>query len=211
MGNGRGLMKIGSDLNQYQTGRGAVAHGSVPEASPALNNDITRRGATSRPRLDQERAMNEAMAIAHMSHVLVQKAMEISGRLRSIAMRAMSTGSIDTAELGDAVSSINASFSAFGEHIPSPAGTVGKSMDSLKSIASSMNEGTIPDMKDFDNLDRRLAAAGNDLIPRGFRELNHDSADAVIKATSGYITADPKKGISAQYALKPETVMKLVG
>ena len=69
----------------------------------------------------RERSLNDALSIAHMSQSIIQKAMNISSKLRSIALNAMSTGRVNIPELNQALTEIDFSMREYGEKIVAPA------------------------------------------------------------------------------------------
>ena len=64
--------------------------------------------------------MIDALAIAQSSRDLVQKALNISSRLMSLASEAMITGRVNMDELAGQMSSINGSMGNYGERVSVP-------------------------------------------------------------------------------------------
>lgn len=228
-------MKIRMDLQEYQSGR-PVMRRMEPAASaetPQRNADVPsiHADAGMRSRLEQEKIIGEALAIAQMSQSLIQKALEISGRLRIIASQAMTSGSVDTRELSLAISDVNSSFAGHGERMVAPAalspsaGTHPASeFQALRQIGQDIEAGHIPEKDRFDELDRALILKSaetvsvidgsvrslENLLPAGPRD-KMNRPDDVLSDTQRLMAENPSRGLASQNLLRAESVLRLVG
>lgn len=226
-------MKIRMDVHEYAPGR-MIAQRPARVMSAESNqggNDIpqVRSELHLRTSLEQEKTLGEALAIAQMSQSLIQKALEISGRLRAIASRAMNTGSIDTSELTKAVSDASSSFAVHGE--PSPVSvqvpvetSAAPELEELVTIGRGMDYGSIPGNERFDRIDRSLKeknevgiARQNELI-HSMRELvaprqwiDEGKVQAVLSDTGRKIIDNPSEGLMSHDRIRSESVIRLVG
>jgi len=73
-------------------------------------------------KMQKERSLIDALALAQTSRALVQKAINISSRLMSLASEAMRTGRVDINELNSQISSIQGTMINYGENITIPVG-----------------------------------------------------------------------------------------
>ncbi len=228
-------MKIRMDLQEYQSGR-TVMRRMEPVASaesPQRNADVSSIHTDTgvRTRLEQEKIIGEALAIAQMSQALLQKALEISGRLRIIASQAITSGSVDTRELSLAISDVNSSFASHGERIVAPAalspmaGTHPASeFQALRQIGQDIQEGHIPGKDRFDELDRALMLKSvetgsvmdeavrslENLLPAGQGD-KMNRLDDVLSDTQRRMVENPSRGLASQNLLRAESVLRLVG
>ena len=114
-------MKITTDVNSA----GLRTAGNV---LPRLSNDAENRTIHSDVsfsndviiKMQRERSTIDALTIAQMSRELVQKAMNVSSRLMSIASEAMRTGRVDINEMNSQISNIQGSMSNYGEKVSVP-------------------------------------------------------------------------------------------
>lgn len=96
-------MKISTNIpnnvlhTSMQSGSVKKRSATEPSAHAAAQNTAARFAPT-RAGLQQE-AASDALAIAQMSHDIIQRAMEAVSRLKNIAAETMTTGRVNTAEL----------------------------------------------------------------------------------------------------------------
>ncbi len=175
-------------------------------------------------KLQRDRAIADALAIAQSSRQIIQKAMDASYRLRAIAFEAMTTGRVNMDDLAVEVAGIRGDLAGYGESISvpvdrsSPAArtgeVVGESLQKLADYAVELESGRMvkPDL---------FTAVANDLKPviqetdveiksyasqfSGARIMN-SSTDYVKlnSSTAGLITGNPATGIAAQGNLSSE-------
>jgi hypothetical protein len=102
-------MKITTDFTQVVPGRGSALRtsllGSPAPRTPEVRNAAAQAGGS--------RGMTEALSIAQMAQVVVQKAMEISSRLKSMAMDAMTTNKVNFDELKNIGAQLQSSLGAY--------------------------------------------------------------------------------------------------
>ncbi len=165
-------MKIRSDVSEFIPQRPGMnsparnpqkgaAPGSAGKISAVHNNAVTGR-------LNAEKALGEALSIALMSQNVLNRALEISSRLRNIASEAFIQGYVDTDELTQAVGEINMEMSSYAEYVPSPVqfnavteiGTALPNTEDdinlIRQAALGMGEGEIPGMDVFDKIDAQI-------------------------------------------------------
>lgn len=70
--------------------------------------------------LNMEKALNDALTIAQASQNVIQKAINLSAKLRSIAADAINSGKVDSIELNEALSSIKSDMKSYGEVVNAP-------------------------------------------------------------------------------------------
>lgn len=114
-------MKITTDVN-YAGMRPAGSVSTRTQVIPAVNTTAQNNQLTNdmTARLQRDRAMMDALTIAQSSRALIQKAMDISARMRTIAYQAMTTGSVNVQELGNEISSIQGTMQTYGEIVSVP-------------------------------------------------------------------------------------------
>lgn len=113
-------MKITTDVNSA----GLRPTGNVLPRSSADNRNINTSDAKVAQeviaRMQREKSLVDALAIAQSSRELVQKALNISSRLMSLASEAIITGRVNMDELSSQMSSINGSMVNYGESVTVP-------------------------------------------------------------------------------------------
>ncbi len=82
-------------------------------ADSALQNSISLR-------MNREKALSDALAIAQTSQAVLQKAMTVFMKLRNIAAKAISSGNINPDEINRAVVEIDSAIKEYGENIVIP-------------------------------------------------------------------------------------------
>jgi hypothetical protein len=102
-------MKITTDFTQVVPGRGSALRtsllGSPAPRTPEVRNAAVQAGGM--------RSMTEALSIAQMAQVVVQKAMEISSRLKNMAMDAMTANNVNFDELKNISAQLQSSLGAY--------------------------------------------------------------------------------------------------
>ncbi len=71
-------------------------------------------------KMQREKSLIDALAIAQSSRELVQKALNVSSRLLSLASEAMITGRVNMDELSSQMTSINGAMGGYGERVSVP-------------------------------------------------------------------------------------------
>jgi hypothetical protein len=159
-------MKITADVNYagMPLAGSAFSRVQVPVTSGTANLNNQHTGEIT-AKLQRDRAMIDALTIAQSSRALIQKAMDISARMRTIAYQAMTTGSVDMQELGTEIAGIQGTMQAYGEIVSVP-------------VNNSPGRGDLPD-----NFTQQLAdmgaaaeklAAGNRVDPETFSQINNN-------------------------------------
>jgi len=113
-------MKITMDVNSA----GLRPPGNVLPRLSANNRSVNTSDAKVAQeviiKMQREKSLIDALAIAQSSRELVQKALNVSSRLMSLASEAMITGRVNMDELSSQMSSINTSMGSYGERISVP-------------------------------------------------------------------------------------------
>ena len=223
-------MKITTDVNlvhQNRSGRD-VQGVSKKTAQGAASHAKLSNGISSR--LQQERSLIDAMAIAQVSRSVVQKAINVSARLSSIAFQAMSTGNIDVSDLNSQMSDINGVMANYGENVLSPPDSRSHGSEYLSKIADSagelargaseMAEGRAVAPKRFDavtenlgkvasNIDGDIRMFGEKLgRPGTVFAADSDIPDIAVK-TVQYITDNPGAALAGQGNILAEAARAL--
>lgn len=128
-------MKIRTDVHEI------IARNTWSKRQPAdiqAKSPLTIQGIKRHPaksissRFRNERTLGDALSIAQMSSSILQKAMVITARLKSIASQAMVSGKLDTAGISQAVSEIDSSLRLYGENVVPPAQSINVSAGSVR-------------------------------------------------------------------------------
>lgn len=112
-------------------------------------------------KMQRDKSVIDALAIAQSSRDLVQKALNISARLMSLASEAMVTGHVNVDEVSSQISTINGSMGSYGESVavpvqgtPVPVNDVQKKLDEsfarMKERAAQMVSGKPVAKKEFE-------------------------------------------------------------
>ena len=156
-------MKITTDVNSA----GLRPPGNVVSRSSSDSRSINTSDAKAAQdvivKMQREKSLIDALAIAQSSRELVQKALNISSRLMSLASEAMVTGRVNMDEVSTQMSSINGSMGNYGERVsvsvpaegtPVPVDNVHVKLDEsfarIKERAGDMLAGKPVDKKDFE-------------------------------------------------------------
>lgn len=182
------IMKINSDFNgiipqQVKTGT------TTQKQAPVNPGTVTVTGnpgiaADTFSAMNMERSYMEALSIAQMSQSIIQKAMTISTRLRSIVSEAFTTGRINTDELKSSLTQIDSTIQEYGEKVVMPAAVnrnsaaiphtaeTAESLKQLKNTALELqNRGTVQADK-LASIDKSLEEGKNRTMAavKGFQE-----------------------------------------
>ena len=217
-------MKITTDVNFA----GSRPAGSVMTRTSAGGRtaESDRRFAVEfSAKLQRDRAMADALAIAQSSRQIVQKAIEASSRLRAIAFEAMTTGRVDMEQLNVEISGIQGVFAGQGETVSvpvdrsSPAAirtgeTLSAGIQKLNSYAGDLKEGRKVDPELFASVTSELKPAADEIDARitsivsqfsGVR-ISNSSTDYVQlnSSTAGLIAGNPSISMNAQGNISTE-------
>ncbi|HOP61978.1 MAG TPA: hypothetical protein PK358_06275 [Spirochaetota bacterium] len=219
-------MKITTDVNfaGSRPARDAVARISTRSGAGKAESDRAFAENFSE-KLKRDRAMADALAIAQSSRQIIQKAMDASSRLRSIAFQAMTTGKVNMDDLNMEIAGLREAFAGSGESVAipvdrsSPAAQrtgemLGGSIRKLGEYAGEMASGKPVNPELFTAVINDLKPAAEESDARinayvskfpGVRTMN-GTADYVSlnRETAGMITGNPGAGMSAQGYLNPE-------
>lgn len=176
-------------------------------------------------KLQRDRAMADALAIAQSSRQIIQKAMDASSRLRSIAFEAMTTGRVNMEQLTVEIAGIQGVFAGQGESISVPVdrsspaairtgeviessiqklGTYAGDLQSGKKVDPGVFTAVAADLKPVaDEADSRISAYASQFAGVRF---NSGSTDYVKlnSLTAGLITGNPSTGMNAQGNISSE-------
>jgi hypothetical protein len=172
-------------------------------------------------RLQRERRLGDALSIAQMSHSVIQKAMNVTSRLRSIASQAFSGGSINRADINQAVSQIDNLIGEYGESVSVPAVTgsqgtgagvtdVIENLKKTKESAAGMNRDNSYNTEVINSHLERLSemekASGNKIkvlkesmnkILAGYPAFNSADIASLSKSTVNVISGSPADAINS--------------
>lgn len=180
-GSERAPMKIHSDvINRAIESR--VVSNPVARKNASVEADINASGPPAGPSLGWvserragEHSVSEALSIAQMAQHVLQKAMEISSRLRNMAMDAMAARPVDYREIAAASAELSAAMGEyagrFGAEALPPAAigpkygaegvrpaseNLGAAIKEISSFASDLGEGRAVELSRIESLRSRL-------------------------------------------------------
>ncbi len=153
-----------------------ASHAGTLKREPAIPRPSAVPGGarTSSPSLKRtgiERALGDAFSIAQMSQNIIQRAMIISFRLKSIAASAIASGRINTQVLATTLSELRTTLGRYGEQVAPPAQMappasvklpdmpdISDEIMTLREIAAGFQEGRFDRMAAIDGVNGRLTA-----------------------------------------------------
>lgn len=228
MGKGPGgrIMRIEAHLpNNASTG--AVSQAS---AGRAAARGVPRLPSVHPAGIAAERTVGDALAIARMSQSVIQRAVSIALRLKSIAANAIATGDVDRRALAETVSEIG---SALGGRVtgvpPAPAPppgnaaapSMGEELGMLRDAAAEIERVRAPQPGVIDGALRKLDETINAYTRRSIdlMEAMQGTAPAAAGETAlpaalaqragAAIESDPAAALNAQGNLAPAAVGRL--
>jgi hypothetical protein len=192
-------MIIKSDLKNISFSRTPVTgnriEAKIPDADRGAGN-ITPKTLTSR--LGIERSLGDALSIAQMSQNVIERALAISSRLKSIAAGAMTTGKINTPELDQAFNEIKSALGGYGEQLYSPARfqtqpsvkivelpDINPDIKSLRDAAKGLERGDYSRTENMETLHRGLS----DKLT-SYRAAEERITELMRETASGYVRKD---------------------
>ena len=211
-------MKITTDVNSA----GLRPPGNVLPRSNAqtrVNPSDAKVAQDVMVKMQREKSLVDALAIAQSSRELVQKALNISSRLMSLAAEAMITGRVNMDEVSSQMSSINGAMGSYGERVavpvegtPVPVNDVQVKLDEsfarLKEKAGDMATGKPVEKKDFEPVALNLKGVASELDIKiknysselgsikkfenpdyNYPGLNRKTADFIINNSAGALMA----------------------
>jgi hypothetical protein len=152
-------MKITTDLSQVLSTRPQAQIPRSPQIASARQQEQmqVRIDQSITDRLTMERSLNDAMSITQMSHTLLQKAMVVSSRLRSVAEQTIVSGRTDSGELQTAMAEIQGAMQQYGERIAAPAVQAQEGVQRVIAAAGAYQAGTAPGTQELNAIDRQLS------------------------------------------------------
>ncbi|HPS56564.1 MAG TPA: hypothetical protein PK514_00530 [Spirochaetota bacterium] len=222
-------MKITTDVN-YVGMRPAGSVSSriqVPSTvnTAAQNNQLANEMTV---RLQRDRAMMDALTIAQSSRALVQKAMDISARMRTIAFQAMTTGSVNVQDLGNEIASIQGTLQTYGEIVSIPVSDSGNrgvviaefmnQVNNMSTGAEQLASGGKVDPEFFTKINSSLSAIASesDIKINNMAAYLGSSGKNLAAVKSGYtaavsemIVTNPELSLTVQGNINPEVVKSL--
>lgn len=223
-------MKITTDVNHAGLRSAGDALTRVPAGGSKTAEADRRFAAEFSAKIQRDRAMIDALAIAQTSRQLVQKAMDASSRLRAIAFEAMTSGSVNVEELSYEVSGIQGTLALYGESISVPVdrsspaaadtgGVITGSFQKLSAYAGELLAGNRVNPDVFEGVDRELkpvAAALDGQISVYSSGISGTKArtagvdyNSLNRITADMITGNPATGMAAQGRLNTEVTRML--
>ena len=223
-------MKITTDVN-YAGMRPAASVSSRIQVPSAVNTNIQNNQLTNdmTARLQRDRAMMDALTIAQSSRALVQKAMDISARMRTIAFQAMTTGSVNMQELGNEIASIQGTMQTYGEIVSVPVSDSGNrnvpppefmdQVKNMKSAAEQLASGGNVNPDSFTRISSSLSAiaAQSDIkinnmaayLGSSGKNLSAVHNGGTASEAAELIVTNPEMSLTVQGNINPEVVKSL--
>ena len=223
-------MKITTDVNYagMRPAGGVSSRVQVPVSSSTtvLNNQLTD---VITAKLQRDRAMIDALTIAQSSRALIQKAMDISSRMRTIAFQAMTTGSVNIQELGTEIAGIQGTMQSYGEIVSVPVSNsagravpqtdFSKQLNNMAAAAEQLASGVSIDPEAFTEINSSLSsiAAGQDkqiadiAATMGLPGKNTAALNNNMTASRAVdmIVTNPEMSLTVQGNINPEVVKSL--
>lgn len=225
-------MKITTDVNSS----GLMPAGNVlPRSSTDNRTNISdaKLAQDVITKLQRDKSVIDALAIAQSSRELVQKALNVSSRLMSLASEAMVTGHVNVEEVSTQVSVISGSMGSYGESFnvpvqgtPVPADNVQKKLDEsfvkIKEKAAQLISGAPVAQKDFEPVAADLQKIGSELdvqIKKYSAELGNTKKiedfnfnyQNLNRNTAGLVVSNPAEALGTQGNISYEAAGRLTG
>jgi hypothetical protein len=219
-------MIIKSDLKNISFNTTPVTGNRVEAKIPAADRaagNLTPKTLVSR--LGIERSLGDALSIAQMSQSVIERALAISSRLKSIAAGAMVTGKINAPELDQAFNEIKSALGGYGEQPYSPARIqtqpsvkivelpdINPDIKSLRDAAKGLQEGNYPRAESMESLRRSL----NEKLS-SFRASEEKITEMMRETASGYVrnnriqSGELTSRVSAGILANPELALTAQG
>ncbi|HOT45558.1 MAG TPA: hypothetical protein PLM53_11985 [Spirochaetota bacterium] len=207
--------------------------------APAPRHDgETQRAATRNitERLNIERSLGDALSVAQMSQNVIQRAISISMRLKSIAATAMATGNLNTQALTEAMYDIRSAMGDYGEQVPNPVRPVNApsaniielpdisgTLSSVRDIAENIRKGDFNQTRQTDEVRKNLAwhltnyRTAEDKITFMMRETATGSAPVsgirsaeLVGQIKTAMIANPDNALSIQGNINHATAVRLM-
>jgi hypothetical protein len=182
-------------------------------------------------KMQREKSLIDALAIAQSSRELVQKALNVSSRLMSLASEAMITGRVNMDELSSQMSSINGSMGSYGERVnvpvegtPVPVDDVQVKLDEsfarLKEKGAELQKGKMVPAEDFEPVAVKLKEISSEIDVK----VNSYSAElgsvkkiedfnfnypGLNKSTAEMVIGNPVRSLEVQGNINYEMAAKL--
>ena len=233
-------MQIRTDVNQILNQRANVP-AQKNQSPPTIRQDSPNRNSTNQLQgtitnnLQMERTMSEALTIAQSSQHVLQKAMVVSSRLKSIAAQAMTTGKVDTNELQVTLSDIQSTMQSVGEQIIAPPQNlatnvneipelpqIGNDINNVINAAQNTLGGTIPNEQEINTMDLQLqehAVSLNDVINQLENNMNtlgnqysrgeNFNSPEITANTANMIGENPTNALAVQGNINRTNVQKI--
>lgn len=180
-------------------------------------------------KMQRERSLIDALAIAQSSRELVQKALNISSRLLSLASEAMITGRVNMDELSSQMSSINGSMGSYGERVavpvegtPVPVDDVQVKLDEsfarLKEKGAELQSGKMVAAEDFAPLTVKLKEISSEIDVKvksysaelgSVKRIEDFNYPGLNKSTADMVIGNPGLALEAQGNINYEMAAKL--
>ena len=222
-------MKITTDVNAGMRPTGSVSSRTQVQPTESTANRNSQLTTDISAKLQRDKAMIDALTIAQSSRTLVQKAMDVSARMRTIAYQAMTTGSVDTQELGNEIAGIQGTMQTYGEIVSIPvSNTAGKTvlppefsneMTKMRTAAQQIASGEKADPELFTQSGSRLSAIAakadkkiSDMaasLGSSAKNLYALNSKNPVSGTADMIVNNPEMSLTVQGNINPETVKVL--
>ncbi len=230
-------MVIKTDVSNIPLHKAPLSR-KAPDLPVARNSNESRHLSPKNisDRLRIERSLGDALSIAQMSQNVIQKAISISQRLKSIATSAMASGSVNIQALTEALNDIRSSIAPFGEQVPNPVQPattpsakifelpdIRGALSSVSDIAAGLQKGDYAQSARIEAVNRNL----NEFLA-GYRISENRITDLMRETTAGYapsarvtsgelvrhitsaIELNPGNAISAQGNITPAVAERLM-
>ncbi len=233
-------MKITTDLSQALLGRAGAPHTRASITPPphlrAQEAELSRIDRSISDRLNMERSLNEALSITQLSQSLLQKAMTVSSKLRSVAAQTIINGRTDSDALQSALSDIQSTMQQYGEHIAAPpmrqfldgarekAPEIGGDIERVIAATTAAVAGTVPPQGEIEAMRESLARGIEETgrsavrIQENIREAisampvpERFAADRVVPSTTRQIEENPSAALNVQGNISRDSAFRLIG
>ena len=218
--NSAGLRPAGNVMPRPSTG----TENRTAQSDAGFTNDVIIK-------MQKERSMVDALALAQSSRELVQKAINISSRLLSLASEAMRTGRMDINDINSQISNIQGSMGNYGEKISVPVGSstpasddfqmkMEKTFVKLKEAAADIAAGNPVAGKEFDAVRTGLNQIASELDVRiknyisefsNVKQPENSNFDFSVlnKSTADFIVRVPGRALMSQGNINADMAGKL--
>ena len=219
---GRDNMEIRNDLSSRVVLQGAMGSAGMNEPQQATTVHAARpaQGISS-----EQRSMVNAMTLMQTASGIVQEALNVSSKLRMLAMSSMITGQTDQNEISETIAGIRSSLQQYGQPINAPAvqqsgervsygmPDIGNELNTLGSLAkkSQVTEGELKPV--ISSLEEKRTAANSSVEQLGKRmgavNFSNEKSPAPATDVAALIVGNHAQALNAQGNVRNDAVLSL--